>query len=100
MITVWTYSTGLEKGSGRFSQPGDYFTYIMFIGTIILVCHFYISKKSTLFPYVDVALLSLFRITKETSHICPPSHHLAEAVPKDEEDYPRISRGPIIRNQT
>ena len=26
--------------------------------------------------------------------ICPPSHHLAEAVPGDEEEHPRISQDP------
>ena len=34
---VWTYSSGLEKESGRFSQPGDFFTYIIFLGLVILV---------------------------------------------------------------
>ncbi|KAL6712811.1 hypothetical protein ACLMJK_009652 [Lecanora helva] len=34
---LWTYSSGLEKGSGRFSQPGDYFIYIIFTGLIILI---------------------------------------------------------------
>jgi len=29
-----------------------------------------------------------------------PAHYLAEAVPEDEEDYPCISRGPVIRNQS
>lgn len=41
-----------------------------------------------------------WRIYKHTSHICPPSHHLAEAVPGDEEDYPCISRRPVIRKQS
>ena len=36
-IQVWTYSSGLEKESGRFSQPGDFFTYIIFLGLVILV---------------------------------------------------------------
>lgn len=35
-----------------------------------------------------------------TSHICPPSQILAAAVPGDEEDYPCISRWPVIRNQS
>lgn len=34
---VWTYSSGLEKESSRFSQPGDFFTYIVFLGLVILV---------------------------------------------------------------
>lgn len=34
---LWTYSSGLEKESSRFSQPGDFFTYIIFLGLVILV---------------------------------------------------------------
>ena len=34
---VWTYSSGLENESSRFSQPGDFFTYIIFLGLVILV---------------------------------------------------------------
>ncbi|KAL9136606.1 MAG: hypothetical protein Q9175_002198 [Cornicularia normoerica] len=33
---LWTYSSGLEKESGRFSQPGDFFTYIIFLGLVIV----------------------------------------------------------------
>ncbi|MCJ1456605.1 hypothetical protein MMC28_006967 [Mycoblastus sanguinarius] len=33
---LWMYSSGLEKESGRFSQPGDFFTYIIFLGLVIL----------------------------------------------------------------
>ncbi|KAL8952449.1 MAG: hypothetical protein Q9222_001640 [Ikaeria aurantiellina] len=47
-------------------------------------------------PPVARYIFSLF----ETSHICPPSPHLAEAVPGDEEDYPCISRWSVIRNQS
>lgn len=43
MSQVWTYSSGLEKESSRFSQPGDFFTYIIFLGLVILV------RSSTLF---------------------------------------------------
>lgn len=38
MKAVWTYSTGLELNSPRFSQPGDFFTYVAFVASVILVC--------------------------------------------------------------
>lgn len=38
--TVWQYSNKLERDSKRFSQPGDFFTYIFFIELFILVCIF------------------------------------------------------------
>jgi Derlin-2/3 len=36
-MAVWTYSTGLELNSPRFSQPGDFFTYVVFVASVILV---------------------------------------------------------------
>ena len=85
---VWQYSSGLELESSRFPQPGDYFVYIIFLGLFILVC--------TFVHLAAVFYSSSFSLS--TSHICPPSLFLAEAVPGDEEDYPCIFRGPVIRN--
>jgi hypothetical protein len=34
---VWTYSNGLELNSPRFTQPGDFFTYVVFVASVILV---------------------------------------------------------------
>ena len=99
---VWTYSSGLETESSRFSQPGDFFTYIIFLGIAILV------RFSNLYPSACLLLpfhyflhhILLLHVCQHTSHICPPSHHLAEAVPGDEGDHPCISCRPIIRNQS
>ncbi|KAK1148263.1 hypothetical protein N8T08_010072 [Aspergillus melleus] len=33
---MFTYSSSLETGSSRFSSPGDFFTYLFFVATIIL----------------------------------------------------------------
>ncbi|KAI4154314.1 MAG: hypothetical protein L6R39_001418 [Caloplaca ligustica] len=33
---LWTYSSNLERESPRFTQPGDFFFYVLFIGTVIL----------------------------------------------------------------
>lgn len=35
--TVWIYGTGLELNSPRFSQPGDFFTYVLFCAAVIIV---------------------------------------------------------------
>lgn len=39
-VSVWTYSKGLETGSARFNQPGDYLIYVMFVGLVILVSEY------------------------------------------------------------
>ena len=93
MLPVWQYSSGLELESSRFSQPGDFFVYIIFLGLVILVCKNFLllMKLSTFAAY--------FSFCFGTSYICPPSlMYLAEAVPGTEEDHPCISHLPIIRN--
>lgn len=96
-LLVWTYSSALEKDSPRFSQPGDFLTYIIFLGLFILVCH--ILSSCILFEAPLFSQLS-FLLMPLTSYICPPSQYLAEAVPENEEDYPCISRWSVIRNQS
>lgn len=49
---------------------------------------------------INLPLIFPFPLSRCTSHICPPSHPLAEAVPGTEEDYPCISRRSVIRNQS
>lgn len=85
MPAVYHYGSSLETGSTRFSQPGDFFVYLIFVACTILV-------SGSLYPELPaepcfVCFSFLFSIT---SHICPPSHTLAEAVPGSEEDYPCI----------
>ena len=103
--SVWNYGCALETESPRFTIPGEFFTYIVFVGSMILV-----SVNSPLLfknftgliphPALNVFLLFLALLDYFTSRICPPSQHLAEAVPEDEEDYPCISPKSIIRNQS
>lgn len=50
---LFTYASQLETGSPRFTQPGDFFTYIVFVCTIILVsrsvcCEFFLHHKTPL----------------------------------------------------
>jgi len=54
---MWTYSTGLELNSPRFSQPGDFFTYIIFVTCFILttsglVLHNYIFTSALILALV------------------------------------------------
>lgn len=86
---LWRYSSALETQSGLFSKPGDFFIYILFVATVILV-----SDLLAPWPAIVETLLVLCVFAcvhyPVTSHICPPSHILAEAVPGSEEDYPCI----------
>jgi Derlin-2/3 len=34
---LYQYGSGLERESTRFSQPGDFFVYTMFVGSVIVV---------------------------------------------------------------
>lgn len=34
---LYQYGSGLERESGRFTQPGDFFIYTMFVGSVIVV---------------------------------------------------------------
>ena len=68
---MWTYGSGLELNSPRFTQPGDFFTYVAFVGLVILVSDSYNNFVHHL------SFMHNF-----TPRICPPSLTLAEAVPK------------------
>lgn len=84
---VYLYGSSLETGSARFSQPGDFFVYLVFVASVIMV-------SDSLDPGVPDRVMSVsVRLVPSpvTSHICPPSPFLAEAVPGSEEDYPYIS---------
>jgi Derlin-2/3 len=56
---TWIYGTGLELNSPRFTQPGDFFTYVVFLAAVILVSNPLHCISSV--PYAP-------------QHICPASH--------------------------
>lgn len=90
---MYTYSSALEKGSPIFSKPGDFFTYIIFVGTIITVSHGVAGLDLLQIEHnhsMERTLMDLafFLFVPITSHICPPSLLLAAAVPGTEEDHP------------
>lgn len=94
---VFTYGSTLESGSPRFSIPGDFFTYVLFVGVVILVSDGITypqslqseSYKSSLMASVVKRCLFLYF----PSHLAylPAQHYLAEAVPGSEEDQPYTS---------
>ena len=88
---VFTYASGLELNSPRFSQPGDFFTYVAFVATIILV-----GPASSFLRHPSRPLLSPLLLL----HLpfLPAQRLVAESVPGLEEDYPCGTYGSIIRN--
>ena len=99
---MYTYASGLERDSPRFASPGDFFVYVAFLWAMITVSWL---QSSFLLP-LALHHCSFFSQEKRmaqclcTSHFCPPSQRLAEAVPGREEDYPCISCNSIIRIQS
>ena len=77
---MYTYGSKLEVASPKFSEPGDFLVYIVFVCATILVGSRFISLAVSFFaPHI----------------ICPHSAiHPTIAVPGDEEDYPCTSTGP------
>ena len=76
---VWTYGTGLELNSPRFSQPGDFFTYVVFVALVILVS---LLLGCYVMALLAIAFLSLTPISSR-SHLenLPAQSLLADAVP-------------------
>jgi hypothetical protein len=107
--TVWTYSHGLELNSPRFTRPGDFFTYIVFICATIVVSQSLVLVRFFVIDASNVLPMS-FNILPPCYYIFPKFNYaprisarsviffLAEAVPKTEEDYPCSTHGSIIRN--
>jgi hypothetical protein len=62
---AYTYASGLELNSPRFSQPGDFFTYVVFVATTLLV------SVNTQQPDPSGLLFRPFSPTPR--NICPPS---------------------------
>lgn len=106
LLVVFKYGSALETNSSRFSTPGDFFTYVFFVATIIMV------SRKTLFdptwsphsledlffrlgwwfvvPPSPVVFFYFFFQTRNLAYL-PAQPTIAEAVPGREEDRPCIS---------
>lgn len=56
-MAVYTYGSKLETQSARFSGPGDFFTYLIFVATTIMVS---LERTYLLLLRLSVFLFSLF----------------------------------------
>lgn len=86
-LVVYLYSSSLETGSPRFSQPGDFFVYLIFVASMIVV-------SGSLDPEFRTESGVFFRSSSTfPCHLAylPAQPFLAEAVPGSEEDCPHIS---------
>lgn len=86
---VFTYASQLETTASRFSQPGDFFIYLVFVCAVILV-----SRPLYCCPAIILSIVPPFPLHKKTSYICPVSPHIAVTVPENEGDYPCTVRHP------
>jgi len=77
LYMFWTYATGLELNSPRFTQPGDFCTYVIFVATTILV-----------------SCPTLHIVHLHTSHNLPGQTIMSDTVPGNEGDYPYVSCRP------
>lgn len=97
MPAVYTYGIGLEHDAPRFTAPGDFLVYVLFVATFILVSHRVVRPAVPLSTrdYHAKGSTSQDSVYRQSPRIiCPPSLILAEAVPGNEEDHPCISSLP------
>jgi len=82
---LWTYSSQLELEASRFSQPGDFFTYIIFVCSVILVslAHFplFQARRSFLFAHTFFFFFFFFPSHKQPP-LLPGQFILAATVPR------------------
>lgn len=93
---LWTYASQLELEATRFSQPGDFFTYITFVCSVIMVSDVPLLRSvdaHIFFSFLFILFLSLLH----SPPLLPFQLILAETVPKWEEYYPCIVWALVIR---
>lgn len=78
LYMFWTYATGLELNSPRFTQPGDFCTYVIFVATTILVSsptlHIVHCTPRIICP-VKLLCLIRFLVTREITPMCRADRH-------------------------
>ena len=100
---LYQYGSSIERESSRFAQPGDFFVYTLFVGSVIAVStHLQLSRT----PYhrnkhahrTDTTVCDATTTVKHhLIHLPAQPTNLAEAVPKIEEDHPCTSCSSVIR---
>jgi membrane associated rhomboid family serine protease len=66
---LYQYGSAIERESSRFAQPGDFFVYTMFVGSVIVVSICLLARVcSALCTFVD-----LLATEASPRIICPPS---------------------------
>lgn len=99
---LYQYGSAIERDSSRFSRPGDFFIYTVFVGSAIVVSAMHASQHVFCIVPVQIAstlLSAIYGLLRPPPRIiCPPSQRfLAEAVPGTEGEYPCTSCSPVIR---
>jgi hypothetical protein len=98
---LYQYGSAIERESSRFSQPGDFFTYTMFVGSLIVVSLPCRSRDCT---YTNTSTHRHFCLRQQprptTSYICPHSDPVAVAVLKQRESTPAHDAVPSSINQS
>lgn len=92
---LFQYGSGLERESARFSQPGDFFVYVMFVASVIVVGAF--SSYASFHIHSSIVSIPGPYMVRKPSDYLPAQFNLAEAVPGTEGECPCISCSPVIR---
>lgn len=81
---LWTYASQLELEATRFSQPGDFFTYVTFVCSVILVSREHLLRLIK----GHLLLLHTFFCFTHPPPLLPGQFILAVTVPRWEEYHP------------
>ena len=65
MYMFWTYTTELELSSPRFTQPGDFATYVFFIASSVMVSHLVLIHYTLPFCSSRLICLKRFLMARE-----------------------------------
>lgn len=84
---LYQYGSALERESSRFAQPGDFFVYTMFVGSVIVVS----ICLSHIFAMHSV---DLWQQSITSDYLPTQLESMAEVVPGTEEEYPCTSHCP------
>lgn len=72
---LWTYASQLELEATRFSQPGDFFTYITFVCSVIMVSDVPLMRSTNAHIFFSFFLLHIFfSFAPLTSLTALPAH--------------------------